>query len=72
MATVAQHSPSFSAFSPLLQEQALRHWQRLLALAPQYDALPEPTTNQYCLTAGQFIDNGRRLLLLDIDAAGLA
>lgn len=43
MATVAQHSPSFSAFSPLLQEQALRHWQRLLALAPQYDALPEPT-----------------------------
>ena len=40
---MAQHSPSFSAFSPLLQEQALRHWQRLLALAPQYDALPEPT-----------------------------
>ena len=27
----------------MLQEQALRHWQRLLALAPQYDALPEPT-----------------------------
>ncbi len=43
MATVAQHSPSFSAFSPLLQEQALRHWQRLLALAPQYGTLPEPT-----------------------------
>lgn len=49
MATVAQHSPSFSAFSPLLQEQALRHWQRLLALAPQYDALPE-STRQTLLT----------------------
>ena len=40
---MAQHSPSFSAFSPLLQEQALRHWQRLLALAPPYGPLPEPT-----------------------------
>lgn len=30
----------------------------------------DASTNQYCLTAGQFIDNGRRLLLLDIDAAG--
>ena len=30
MATVAQHSPSFSAFSPLLQEQALRHYQAVI------------------------------------------
>ncbi|MCU1716551.1 EAL domain-containing protein [Pseudomonas sp. 5P_3.1_Bac2] len=29
----------------------------------------DATTNQYCLTAGQFIDNGNRLLLIDIDAA---
>ena len=26
------------------------------------------TSNQYCLTAGQFIDKGKRLLLVDIDA----
>ena len=31
----------------------------------------DATSNQYCLTAGQFIDNGRRLLLVDIDAADL-
>jgi EAL domain-containing protein (putative c-di-GMP-specific phosphodiesterase class I) len=29
----------------------------------------DATSNQYCLTAGQFIDNGNRLLLIDIDAA---
>ncbi|WP_017905653.1 EAL domain-containing protein [Pseudomonas asplenii] len=29
----------------------------------------DATTNQYCLTAGQFFDDGRRLLLIDIDAA---
>ncbi|MEB6607001.1 bifunctional [glutamate--ammonia ligase]-adenylyl-L-tyrosine phosphorylase/[glutamate--ammonia-ligase] adenylyltransferase [Aeromonas sanarellii] len=40
---MAQHSPSFSALSPLLQEQARRHWQRLLDLAPDHGALPEPT-----------------------------
>jgi len=40
---VAQHSPSFSALSPLLQEQAQRHWQRLLDLAPDYGELPEAT-----------------------------
>jgi EAL domain-containing protein (putative c-di-GMP-specific phosphodiesterase class I) len=28
----------------------------------------DATSNQYCLTAGQFIDNGKRLLLVDIDA----
>ncbi|MDH1261589.1 MULTISPECIES: EAL domain-containing protein [unclassified Pseudomonas] len=31
----------------------------------------DATSNQYCVTAGQFIDNGQRLLLVDIDAAGL-
>jgi len=31
----------------------------------------DATTNQYCLTAGQFFDNGQRLLLIDIDAVGL-
>ncbi|QXI26951.1 EAL domain-containing protein [Pseudomonas vanderleydeniana] len=31
----------------------------------------DATTNQYCLTAGQFFDDGRRLLLIDIDAAVL-
>ncbi|WP_043808505.1 bifunctional [glutamate--ammonia ligase]-adenylyl-L-tyrosine phosphorylase/[glutamate--ammonia-ligase] adenylyltransferase, partial [Aeromonas taiwanensis] len=40
---MAQHSPSFSALSPLLQEQAQRHWQRLLDLAPDYGELPEAT-----------------------------
>jgi len=39
---VAQHSPSFSALSPLLQEQAERQWQRLIELAPDYGSLPEP------------------------------
>ena len=42
--------------------------ERRLTLSSIYR---DATTNQYCLTAGQFIDNGRRLLLLDIDAAGL-
>jgi len=31
----------------------------------------DATSNQYCLTAGQFFDNGNRLLLIDIDAAGM-
>ncbi|MGL5117838.1 MAG: bifunctional [glutamate--ammonia ligase]-adenylyl-L-tyrosine phosphorylase/[glutamate--ammonia-ligase] adenylyltransferase, partial [Plesiomonas shigelloides] len=39
---MAQHSPSFSALSPLLQEQAERQWQRLVELAPDYGSLPEP------------------------------
>ena len=39
---MAQHSPSFSALSPLLQEQAERQWQRLIELAPDYGVLPEP------------------------------
>ena len=31
----------------------------------------DATTSRYCLTAGQCIDHGRRLLLLDIDVASL-
>ena len=42
--------------------------ERRLILSSTYR---DATTNQYCLTAGQFIDNGKRLLLIDIDAAGL-
>ena len=38
---MAQHSPSLpSALPPILQDQALRQWQRLLDLAPVYGDLP--------------------------------
>ena len=43
--------------------------ERRLTLSSTYR---DATSNQYCLTAGQFIDDGGRLLLLDIDAAGIA
>jgi EAL domain-containing protein (putative c-di-GMP-specific phosphodiesterase class I) len=42
--------------------------ERRLTLSTTYR---DATSNQYCLTAGQFFDNGQRLLLIDIDAAGL-
>ncbi|MGP6419822.1 EAL domain-containing protein [Pseudomonas putida] len=42
--------------------------ERRLTLSSTYR---DATSNQYCLTAGQFFDNGERLLLIDIDAAGL-
>ncbi|AZD30908.1 EAL domain-containing protein [Pseudomonas chlororaphis] len=42
--------------------------ERRLTLSNTYR---DATSNQYCLTAGQFFDNGQRLLLIDIDAAGL-
>ncbi len=42
--------------------------ERRLTLSSTYR---DATTNQYCLTAGQFFNNGQRLLLIDIDAAGL-
>ncbi|PQP03345.1 MULTISPECIES: EAL domain-containing protein [Pseudomonas] len=42
--------------------------ERRLTLSNTYR---DATTNQYCLTAGQFFENGERLLLIDIDAAGL-
>ncbi|WP_341303359.1 EAL domain-containing protein [Pseudomonas sp. TMP25] len=41
--------------------------ERRLILSNTYR---DATTNQYCLTAGQFIDNGKKLLLIDIDAVG--
>lgn len=42
--------------------------ERRLILSSTYR---DATSNQYCLTAGQFFDGGRRLLLIDVDAAGL-
>ncbi|KAF1030481.1 MAG: putative EAL-domain containing protein YkuI [Pseudomonas sp.] len=42
--------------------------ERRLTLSSTYR---DATTNQYCLTAGQFFNNGQSLLLIDIDAAGL-
>jgi len=42
--------------------------ERRLTLSNTYR---DATSNQYCLTAGQFFNNGERLLLIDIDAAGL-
>ncbi|MDB6141664.1 MAG: diguanylate phosphodiesterase [Pseudomonas sp.] len=42
--------------------------ERRLTLSSTYR---DATSNQYCLTAGQFFDNGQRLLLIDVDAAGL-
>jgi len=41
--------------------------ERRLTLSTTYR---DATSNQYCLTAGQFFDNGERLLLIDIDGAG--
>ena len=43
------------------------HERRLILSNTYRDA----TTNQYCLTAGQFFDNDQRLLLIDVDAVGL-
>lgn len=42
--------------------------ERRLILSNTYR---DATSNQYCLTAGQFFDNGQRLLLIDVDAAVL-
>ncbi|MCK1792208.1 EAL domain-containing protein [Pseudomonas violetae] len=42
--------------------------ERRLTLSNTYR---DATSNQYCLTAGQFFANGERLLLIDIDAVGL-
>jgi hypothetical protein len=41
--------------------------ERRLTLSTTYR---DATSNQYCLTAGQFFNNGERLLLIDVDAAG--
>ncbi|PWB33186.1 diguanylate phosphodiesterase [Pseudomonas sp. SDI] len=42
--------------------------ERRLILSSTYR---DATSNQYCLTAGQFFDEGQRLLLIDVDAGGL-
>ncbi|MDD0975332.1 EAL domain-containing protein [Pseudomonas fontis] len=42
--------------------------ERRLILSSTYR---DATSNQYCLTAGQFFDEGKYLLLIDVDAAGL-
>jgi hypothetical protein len=49
------------------------HERRLTLSSTYRDATSNQqpaTSNQYCLTAGQFFDNGERLLLIDVDAAG--
>ncbi|WP_447591997.1 EAL domain-containing protein [Aquipseudomonas campi] len=57
------------SWRPYFYQLLAEGWEeRRLTLSTTYR---DATTNQYCLTAGQFIDNGARLLLLDIDAAGL-
>ena len=69
-----QEDPSYLghnwSWRPYFYQLLAEGWEeRRLTLSTTYR---DATTNQYCLTAGQFIDNGRRLLLVDIDAAGLA
>lgn len=57
------------SWRPYFYQLLAEGWEeRRLTLSSTYR---DATTNQYCLTAGQFSSNGRRLLLLDIDAAGL-
>ncbi|MDP3816931.1 EAL domain-containing protein [Pseudomonas sp.] len=57
------------SWRPYFYQLLAEGWdERRLILSNTYR---DATTNQYCLTAGQFIDNGKRLLLMDIDAAGL-
>ncbi|WP_437880857.1 EAL domain-containing protein [Pseudomonas sp. LRF_L74] len=57
------------SWRPYFYQLLAEGWEeRRLTLSSTYR---DATTNQYCLTAGQFIAGGSRLLLLDIDAAGL-
>jgi EAL domain-containing protein (putative c-di-GMP-specific phosphodiesterase class I) len=57
------------SWRPYFYQLLAEGWEeRRLTLSSTYR---DATSNQYCLTAGQFIDDGQRLLLLDIDAAGL-
>jgi EAL domain-containing protein (putative c-di-GMP-specific phosphodiesterase class I) len=56
------------SWRPYFYQLLAEGWdERRLILSSTYR---DATTNQYCLTAGQFIENGKRLLLMDIDAAG--
>ncbi|UCJ15072.1 EAL domain-containing protein [Pseudomonas sp. MM211] len=57
------------SWRPYFYQLLAEGWEeRRLILSSTYR---DATSNQYCLTAGQFIDNGNRLLLVDIDANGL-
>ncbi|TBU93404.1 EAL domain-containing protein [Phytopseudomonas dryadis] len=57
------------SWRPYFYQLLAEGWEeRRLILSSTYR---DATSNQYCLTAGQFIDNGKRLLLVDIDANGL-
>ena len=57
------------SWRPYFHQLLAEGWdERRLVLSNTYR---DATTNQYCLTAGQFIDDGARLLLVDIDASGL-
>ena len=57
------------SWRPYFYQLLAEGWEeRRLILSTTYR---DATSNQYCLTAGQFFDEGRRLLLIDVDAAGL-
>ncbi|MEZ1318407.1 EAL domain-containing protein [Pseudomonas fluorescens] len=57
------------SWRPYFYQLLAEGWdERRLTLSSTYR---DATSNQYCLTAGQFFNNGERLLLIDIDAAGL-
>jgi len=57
------------SWRPYFYQLLAEGWdERRLILSSTYR---DATTNQYCLTAGQFIGDDKRLLLIDIDAAGL-
>lgn len=57
------------SWRPYFYQLLAEGWEeRRLTLSNTYR---DATTNQYCMTAGQLIDQGRRLLLIDIDAEGL-
>lgn len=57
------------SWRPYFYQLLAEGWdERRLTLSSTYR---DATTNQYCMTAGQFIDNGQRLLLVDIDVAAL-
>lgn len=62
-----RHNWSWRPYFHQLLAEGLDEWR--LTLSPTYR---DVTSNQYCLTAGQCIDHGRRLLLVDIDAAALS
>ncbi|OEC34908.1 EAL domain, c-di-GMP-specific phosphodiesterase class I (or its enzymatically inactive variant) [Pseudomonas cuatrocienegasensis] len=56
------------SWRPYFYQLLAEGWdERRLILSSTYR---DATSNQYCLTAGQFVGNGTQLLLIDIDAAG--